>query len=134
MQFELDRVVDEWHGPGARRGLLIEGHHVAGIEYRHYASWGFLSVAKGQEGKVDEILRRTAWRERLGLAGYQAATCAEEADVILLNTCCVRAKPEQKVRSRLGELRLLKQTRPQLIIGVSGCMAQKRGSRGNSQQ
>ena len=71
MQFELDRVVDEWHGPGARRGLAIEGHHVAGIEYRHYVSYGFLSVAKGQEGKIDEILRRTAWRERLGLAGYQ---------------------------------------------------------------
>ena len=71
MQFELDRVVDEWHGPGARRGLAIEGDHVAGIENRRYVCYGFLSVAKGQEGKVDEILRRTAWRERLELAGYQ---------------------------------------------------------------
>ncbi len=70
MLFELDRVVDEWHGPRARP-LLMEGHHVAGVEYRNYVSYGFLSVAKGQEGKIDEILRRTAWRERLGLAGYQ---------------------------------------------------------------
>lgn len=71
MLFEFDRVVDEWHGPSARKPLLIEGHHFAGIEYRNYVSYGFLSVAKGQEGKIDEILRRTAWRERLGLAGYQ---------------------------------------------------------------
>lgn len=71
MLFEMDRVVDEWHGPGARKPLLMEGHHFAGIEYRNYVSYGFLSVAKGQEGKIDEILRRTAWRERLGLAGYQ---------------------------------------------------------------
>lgn len=70
MHFELDRVVDDWHGPAARP-LLMEGHHVAGVEYRNYVSYGFLSVAKGQEGKIDEILRRTAWRERLGLAGYQ---------------------------------------------------------------
>lgn len=70
MLFELDRVVDDWHGPAARP-LLMEGHHVAGVEYRNYVSYGFLSVAKGQVGKVDEILRRTAWRERLGLAGYQ---------------------------------------------------------------
>ena len=70
MLFELDRVVDDWHGPAARP-LLMEGHHVAGIEYRNFVSYGLLSVAKGQEGKVDEILRRTAWRERLGLAGYQ---------------------------------------------------------------
>lgn len=71
MLFELDRVVDEWHGPSARKPLLMEGHHFAGIEYRNYVSYGFLSVAKGQEGKIDEIMRRTAWRERLGLAGYQ---------------------------------------------------------------
>ncbi len=71
MDFELDRVVDEWHGPGKRTPLLMEGHHVSGIEYRHYVRYGFLSVSKGQEGKIDEILRRTAWRERAGLAGYQ---------------------------------------------------------------
>ncbi len=60
-------------------------------------------------------------------AGYEAAGCAEEASLIVLNTCCVRAKPEQKVYSRLGELRLLKQQRPELLIAVAGCMAQKEG-------
>lgn len=69
-EFEFDRVVDEWHGPAARNPLLLEGHHLAGVEYRYYLRYGLLSVAKGQLGRIDEILRRTAYRERLGLAGY----------------------------------------------------------------
>ena len=71
MMFEMERYVAEWYGSNARKPLAMEGHHVVGVEYRTYVSYGFLSVAKGQEAKVDEILRRTAWRERLGLAGYQ---------------------------------------------------------------
>ena len=57
--------------------------------------------------------------------GYAPAARVEDADVILLNTCAVRAKPERKVYSKLGELRELKQTNPNLVIGVCGCMAQK---------
>ena len=51
-------------------------------------------------------------------------TSAEAADVVLLNTCSVRAKPEEKVWSELGRLRDIKRDRPDLIIGVCGCMAQ----------
>jgi len=59
--------------------------------------------------------------------GYRPADDASDADIIMLNTCSVREKPEQKVRSKLGELRLLKLEKPELIIGVCGCMAQKDG-------
>lgn len=59
--------------------------------------------------------------------GYVPTEDVEDADVILLNTCSVRAKPEQKVRSKLGELRELKVRKPDVIIGVCGCMAQKEG-------
>jgi len=52
-----------------------------------------------------------------------------EADVILLNSCSVREKAEQKVYSRLGEYRLLKQERPGLVIGLCGCVAQQEGER-----
>ncbi len=45
----------------------------------------------------------------------------------MLNTCSVRAKPEQKVKSKLGEIRLIKENRPELIVGVCGCMAQRHG-------
>jgi len=46
------------------------------------------------------------------------------ADIVLLNTCSVRQKPEEKVYSKLGELRELKAARPEMILGVCGCMAQ----------
>src|SRR3989304_4800544 len=60
-------------------------------------------------------------------AGFAPAPSVEEADLILLNTCCVREKPERKVYGRLGELRLLKARKPDLVIAVAGCMAQKEG-------
>ncbi len=57
--------------------------------------------------------------------GYTRAERTEDASVILLNTCSVRAKPERKVYSKLGQLRELKALNPELVIGVCGCMAQK---------
>ncbi len=56
--------------------------------------------------------------------GFRPVDEAADADVILLNTCSVRRKPEDKVYSKLGELREMKLARPDMIIGVCGCMAQ----------
>jgi tRNA-2-methylthio-N6-dimethylallyladenosine synthase len=53
----------------------------------------------------------------------------EEADIILLNSCSVREKAEQKVYSRLGEYRLLKETHRGLLIGLCGCVAQQEGEK-----
>ena len=53
----------------------------------------------------------------------------EEADIILLNSCSVREKAEQKVYSRLGEYRLFKRGKPGLLIGLCGCVAQQEGER-----
>ena len=50
-----------------------------------------------------------------------------EADLLLLNSCSVREKAEHKVYSRLGEFRLLKRARPQVRIGLCGCVAQQEG-------
>ncbi|HEY6452690.1 MAG TPA: tRNA (N6-isopentenyl adenosine(37)-C2)-methylthiotransferase MiaB [Steroidobacteraceae bacterium] len=51
-----------------------------------------------------------------------------EADVLLMNTCSVREKAQEKVFSLLGQWRALKQQRPQLIIGVGGCVASQEGA------
>lgn len=56
--------------------------------------------------------------------GYVPVDDPAEAEVVLLNTCSVRRKPEEKVYSKLGELRELKRQKPEMIIGVCGCMAQ----------
>lgn len=60
-------------------------------------------------------------------AGYQRATSEETADVIILNTCCVRERAENKVLGYLGKLKVLKAKKPGLVIGVGGCMAQRQG-------
>ena len=50
-----------------------------------------------------------------------------EADVLLVNTCSVREKAQEKVFSLLGEWRLLKRERPHVVIGVGGCVASQEG-------
>lgn len=59
--------------------------------------------------------------------GYEEAEASEEADLILLNTCSIRDKAEQKVYSQLGRLEKLKASRPDLKIGVCGCFATRDG-------
>jgi len=55
---------------------------------------------------------------------YELTATPQDADLILLNTCAIREKCEDKVFSRLGELKHLKRERPHVLIGVMGCMAQ----------
>ena len=57
--------------------------------------------------------------------GYEETTVMEDADAILLNTCCVRESAELKIYGKIGELKGLKRNKPSLIVGVCGCMAQK---------
>ncbi len=59
--------------------------------------------------------------------GLELADCAEEADVLLLNTCSIREKAQEKVFSALGRWKPLKQKRPGLVIGVGGCVASQEG-------
>ena len=60
---------------------------------------------------------------------YQIISDMEDADVILLNTCSIREKPEHKIYSILGRLKVLKDQKPNLILGVGGCVAQQEGER-----
>ncbi len=60
--------------------------------------------------------------------GYERAPGPEQADLILLNTCCVRETAEQRVLGRLGELQRLKRSNPELILVVAGCLGQEPGA------
>jgi tRNA-2-methylthio-N6-dimethylallyladenosine synthase len=66
-------------------------------------------------------------RALLGEDGYEPVASPEEADLILVNTCSVREKPEHKLHSFIGEVKHLRATGT--TIGVSGCMAQHDGAR-----
>jgi tRNA-2-methylthio-N6-dimethylallyladenosine synthase len=70
--------------------------------------------------RIGEVLRR---------AGYAETAEPERADLILLNTCSVREKAEQKLRSEVGRLGALKRARPGVVIAVAGCLAQQEGER-----
>ncbi|WP_415921589.1 tRNA (N6-isopentenyl adenosine(37)-C2)-methylthiotransferase MiaB [Tateyamaria sp. SN6-1] len=62
------------------------------------------------------------------LAGYEQTNAPEEADMILLNTCHIREKAAEKVYSELGRYKGLKADKPDLKIGVAGCVAQAEGA------
>ena len=60
--------------------------------------------------------------------GYEPTQDRDAADVVIYNTCSVREHAEQKVWSRLGELRSAKAERPGMVVGVLGCMAERDGT------
>src|SRR3954451_13269046 len=64
--------------------------------------------------RMHEVLRR---------AGYAERATPEDAEVVVLNTCSVRERAEQKLRSEVGRLALLKRRRPELVLVVAGCVA-----------
>lgn len=63
----------------------------------------------------------------LAAEGYEITTSPDDADLVLVNTCAVREHAEQRVIGRVGQLNQLKRERPDLILGVTGCMAQRMG-------
>ncbi|SFG37510.1 tRNA-i(6)A37 thiotransferase enzyme MiaB [Palleronia marisminoris] len=65
--------------------------------------------------------------EALGASGYVETGSPDDADMILLNTCHIREKAAEKVYSELGRFRDLKDAKPDLKIGVAGCVAQAEG-------
>jgi len=69
--------------------------------------------------KMVDVLREAA--------GYEITDDPNEADLLLLNTCSVREKAQEKVFSQLGGWRQLKKAKPDLLIGVGGCVASQEG-------
>jgi len=63
----------------------------------------------------------------LSARGYEIVESPELADVVLVNTCAIREHAEQRVLGRVAQLGALKRDRPDLVVGVTGCMAQRLG-------
>ncbi len=83
----------------------------------------FLHTYGCQMNKLDSALVCSALKE----AEFEIVDSEKEADAILINTCSVREHAEQRVLSHLGNLKHIKETRPQLVVAVIGCMAQRMG-------
>jgi len=76
-----------------------------------------------QMNKLDTALVSSALQDE----GFILTESVKEADVVLINTCSVREHAEQRVLSHLGHLKHIKESRPELVVGVIGCMAQRLG-------
>jgi tRNA-2-methylthio-N6-dimethylallyladenosine synthase len=74
-----------------------------------------------QMNKLDTALVSSALKD----AGFSLTDSVKNADVVLINTCSVREHAEQRVFSHLGHLKHIKKSRPHIIVGVIGCMAQR---------
>ena len=64
----------------------------------------------------------------LSSSGYELVREPAEADLVLVNTCAIREHAERRVLGRVAQLKRLKQARPEVVLGVTGCMAQRMGS------
>ncbi|CAM4279188.1 (dimethylallyl)adenosine tRNA methylthiotransferase [Yersinia intermedia] len=84
----------------------------------HIKTWG-CQMNEYDSSKMADLLASTH--------GYQLTEIPEEADLLLLNTCSIREKAQEKVFSLLGHWKLLKAKNPNLIIGVGGCVASQEG-------
>jgi tRNA-2-methylthio-N6-dimethylallyladenosine synthase len=78
-----------------------------------------------QMNKLDTALVTSALEED----GFALTDSVKQADVVLINTCSVREHAEQRVLSHLGHLKHIKEARPDLVVGVIGCMAQRLGNK-----
>lgn len=84
----------------------------------HIKTWG-CQMNEYDSSKMADLLNSTH--------GFTLTEVAEEADVLLLNTCSIREKAQEKVFHQLGRWRSLKENNPELIIGVGGCVASQEG-------
>mgnify|MGYP002619962797 FL=1 len=84
----------------------------------------FIKTHGCQMNEYDSNRMADALRESHGL---EVTDSPDDADVILLNTCSIREKAQEKVFSELGRLRPLKENNPELVIGVGGCVASQEG-------
>ena len=64
----------------------------------------------------------------LAADGYEVTETMDDADVVLINTCSIREHAEERIYGRLGEFKRLKTRKPELIVGVLGCMEIGRAS------
>ncbi len=84
----------------------------------------FIKTFGCQMNEYDSQKMRDVLRDSLGL---EEAKVPEQADVLLLNTCSIREKAQEKVFSQLGQWRPWKEAKPALVIGVGGCVASQEG-------
>jgi len=112
---ETLKILSEEDKEGLDLPRITESDHLGGSRKMYIESYGCQMNFSDSE-IVASILRET---------GFSTTTQLEEAELILLNTCAIRDNAEQKVRNRLASLTPVKKRKPEVKIGVLGCMAER---------
>jgi len=105
-------------GPDFKGGMTIYGK-LEGMQKKVFIKTFGCQMNEYDSDKMADLLGASE--------GLVRTESPEEADVILLNTCSVREKAQEKVFSDLGTFKKLKQAKPELVIGVGGCVASQEG-------
>src|SRR6478735_4388044 len=99
-------------------------HFPSGLPVRRYLVHTFGCQMNAHDSdRMEEVLQAHGW------TSAEAGDTPESVDLIVLNTCSVREKAEQKLRSEVGKLAPLKAKNPGLVLAVAGCVAQQEGEK-----
>lgn len=98
--------------------LKTSDREMSTIKKLYIKTWG-CQMNEYDSSKMADLLESTH--------GYQLTEVPEEADILLLNTCSIREKAQEKVFHQLGRWKYFKDSRPDIIIGVGGCVASQEG-------
>jgi len=114
MDSEKNKVIDE--GRQGEAALLKGSAEVNSSGKKLYVESYGCAMNFSDSEVVASILAET---------GYSTTRNVDEADVILINTCSIRENAETRVRTRLGDLKQKKKDKPELVVGILGCMAER---------
>lgn len=113
---DIDILADEAKGAEACETVKVSADENTGKERKLYIESYGCQMNFSDSEIVSSIMKKN---------GFDTTSDFKEADVIFLNTCSIREKAEQTVRARLSQFNTIKKNRPELMIGVLGCMAER---------
>ena len=113
----------------ARKRINLETQHISyHLDESLYGvvnNKKYLIVTFGCQGNLSDSEKLSGILEALG---FTKCDNEQDADLILYNTCCIRENAENRVFGELGRIKRIKNKKPDLIIGVCGCMMQEEGT------
>lgn len=115
IKFNWDSVKDDQAGPGCETTVISREEPAGGTRKLYIESYGCQMNFSDSE-IVTSIMKGE---------GFDTTSHFETADVIFINTCSIREKAEQTIRKRLKQFNSIKRQKPELMVGILGCMAER---------
>ncbi len=116
-EFDINEVIIEnQKAINEVRNIIIENEHIYGKKPKFFLKTYGCQMNEHDSEKLYSMLR---------MAGFEETTSLEDADLVLYNTCTIRANAENKIYGNLGHLKAIKRNKKHMIIAICGCMMQR---------